>query len=71
MVRWETAMHATCKNAMVADVEGHRLYVRRSAPRSQRFSAFINGERVGGGYRSLADGMQQVEEIARERGILK
>jgi hypothetical protein len=69
MIHWETALHATCHTALVADVSGNRLYVRRSAPRSRRFSAFINGERVGGGYDSLQSAQTAVEKIAAERGI--
>ncbi len=47
VIRWETALHQRRVNAAVADVAGHRLYVRRAGPRIRCFIGSIDGKTVG------------------------
>jgi hypothetical protein len=68
-LQWEAATYQSPKSAQVADINGHRLYVKRTAPRSRLFVGYIDGRSVGS-WDTLEMAMSQTAKIFRETGGL-
>ena len=59
-IQWETAQYQSPRSARVADVDGHRLYVRRSGPRVRSFVGTIDNVPVPGAWSTIDMAMAQV-----------
>lgn len=64
-IQWETAQYQSPASARVADVDGHRLYVRRAAPRARSFFGTVDNVPIPGSWDTIEMAMSQVATAFR------
>lgn len=63
---WENVQHTRWSDARKVDIDGVRLYVRRSKKGARGFTGYINGKWVGT-WSGIGVACEKVEETYRRR----
>lgn len=59
--RWQTAAYARAGSALICDVKGGRLYVRRTHPGSRWFDVLWNARHVG-----IGENVEEAKDLAEQ-----